>query len=76
MYELPAFSAGMAAQDMERALFLLDQHEERYGPNNIIKEVEKKLTAAIRDIRDWQRHTALITDYDAAREIVDKEARL
>lgn len=74
-YEFPAFSAGTVKVLLEKALWNVQMHSKRYGMTVLLETALEQLREAQQEIVVWQRLAAMITDYDAARELVESEVR-
>lgn len=72
-YEIPGMAAGLVAHDLERVQWLLDRHDERFGRDPLLDEVRRMCRRARDRTRDWMAQARLLTDYDAAREVVQQE---
>ena len=74
-YEIPGFTAGMVVGLLRRILWLLDRRAERYGEDPLLREVRAVCRRAIEYAERWMSEARMVTDYDAAREAVEREAR-
>jgi hypothetical protein len=72
-YEFPAFAAGVVAALMLGAIRLIGLSVQRRGGDALLEEAVKRLGQACGEVRGWQRMAAMVTDYDAAREEVERD---
>lgn len=71
--ELPMFSAGMCLTEAEKIVDLLDKRAVRYPEDAYLQAIRKAAGTLVVEARALQRTAALLTDYDAAHELLRRE---
>jgi hypothetical protein len=71
--ELPMMGAGMCLTAALQIVDLLDRRKARYQEDAYLQNIRRAAGTLLVEARALQRTAALITDYDAAHELLRRE---